>query len=69
MSMLPVADIFGELSYEGFFAWCCTHRPAKIDWLQDAVLRRVRFMASASVNDPSQFPRGGVCASFAFVRS
>ena len=28
-SLLTVADIFGELSYEGFFARCCAYRPTK----------------------------------------
>ena len=30
VSMFPAADIFGELSHEDFFVWCCTHRPSKI---------------------------------------
>ena len=53
--MLPAADILRDLSYEGFLHIVLPSQ-AKEDWLRDAVLRRSRFIATASVNDSQQLP-------------
>ena len=53
-SMLPTADIFGELSYEGFLRMVLPSQASE-ESLREAVLR---LFAVAS---------GGVCASFACV--